>query len=124
MNIVLSNIVGFFAAIIGSMGMGGGGILLMYISAFTDTPQLKAQGINLIFFIPIAIISSILHIKNRLVNLKAALLVIIGGIPSALLGVYLSSLIGDNLLRKAFAVFLIFLGTREIITAFKKKTDA
>ena len=34
MNGFLMAIVGFFAAVIGSMGLGGGGILLLYISAF------------------------------------------------------------------------------------------
>ena len=41
MNGFLEALVGFFAAIIGSMGLGGGGVLLMYISAFTSTDQLS-----------------------------------------------------------------------------------
>ena len=42
---------GLFSGILGSMGLGGGGILIIYLSLFTATEQLKAQGINLIFFI-------------------------------------------------------------------------
>ena len=46
---------GLFSGIIGAMGLGGGAVLIIYLSVFTDMPQLEAQGINLIFFIPIAI---------------------------------------------------------------------
>ena len=35
---------GLFSGIIGAMGLGGGAVLVMYLSLFTDTPQLKSQG--------------------------------------------------------------------------------
>ena len=41
---------GLFSGIIGAMGLGGGAVLIIYLSVFTDMPQLEAQGINLIFF--------------------------------------------------------------------------
>ena len=121
MNGFLMAVVGFFAAVIGSMGLGGGGILFLYISAFTDIPQLKAQGINLIFFLPIGAVSLFFHIKNRLVDKKAALLTVVSAIPTAVLGAFLASLVSQNLLRKGLAVFLFFLGAREFIGSFKKK---
>ena len=37
---------GLFSGILGSMGLGGGGVLRMYQSLFTDTKQLTSQGIN------------------------------------------------------------------------------
>ena len=42
---------GLFSGILGSMGLGGGAVLVIYLSLFTNTKQLSAQGINLIFFI-------------------------------------------------------------------------
>lgn len=121
MNFFIKSVVGFLAAVISAMGMGGGGILLIYLSAFTNTPQLKAQGINLIYFIPIAIVSLIFHIKNGFLKKKAALFMIISAVPSAVLGAFLSGSIDQNLLRKGLALFLLFLGLKEIITSFKKK---
>lgn len=121
MNFLVKSIVGFLAAVISAMGMGGGGILLIYLSAFTNTPQLKAQGINLIYFIPIAIVSLIFHIKNGFLKKKAALFMIISAVPAAVLGAFLSGNIDQDLLRKGLALFLLFLGLKEIITSFKKK---
>lgn len=121
MNFFVKSIVGFIAAVISAMGMGGGGILLIYLSAFTNTPQLKAQGINLIYFIPIAIVSLIFHVKNGFLKKKVALFMIISAVPAAVLGAFLSGNIDQDLLRKGLALFLLFLGLKEIITSFKKK---
>ena len=40
---------GLLSGIIGAMGLGGGAVLIIYLSVFTDMPQLKSQGINLLF---------------------------------------------------------------------------
>ena len=124
MNEITKYIAGFLSGIIGAMGMGGGGILLLYISAFTSTPQLKAQGINLLFFIPIAVVSVIIHIKNRLLDKKIALYTAASAIPSAFLGAYLASTVSADFLRRALAVFLFALGLREVILSFKNKNRA
>ena len=124
MNDITKYIAGFLAGIIGSMGMGGGGILLLYISAFTKTPQLKAQGINLLFFIPIAIVSVFIHIKNRLLDKKIAIYTALSAIPSAVLGAFLATKISPDLLRKGLAVFLFILGICEVINSFKNKNRA
>lgn len=119
MNGIMQAIVGFFAAVIGSMGLGGGGVLLMYISAFTDISQLKAQGINLIFFLPIGAVSIFFHIKNRLINKKTALLTVLTAVPGAVAGAFLSGVVSQDLLRKGLAIFLFVLGARELFSSFK-----
>lgn len=124
MNVFVKIIVGFLAAILGSMGMGGGAVLLLYLSAFTDTLQLKAQGINLVFFIPIAIISVIMHLKNSLIDKKKAMALILFSAPAAVLGALVSGYIEQNLLRKILAAFLLFIGVREIIGSFKQNKKA
>ena len=43
---------GLFSGIIGGMGLGGGAVLIIYLSVFKDVEQLKAQGINLLFIHP------------------------------------------------------------------------
>ncbi|MEE0930959.1 MAG: hypothetical protein UIM53_08165 [Acutalibacteraceae bacterium] len=61
MNLLWLLIASFGAGLLGSMGMGGGGILVIFLSLCTDIPQANAQGINLLFFIPIAILSVIMY---------------------------------------------------------------
>lgn len=116
-----TSIIGFLSAFIASMGLGGGGVLMLYLSAFTNISQLKAQGINLIFFLPIGLASILTHLKNKLINKKIAFLMILGAVPFAALGASLSPLVSQDVLRKILAAFLFFLGAREFINSFKKK---
>jgi uncharacterized membrane protein YfcA len=67
MNGLKEALVGLASAILSSMGLGGGGVLLVYLTGFTSLSQINAQGINLIFFIPIAFVSCVLHLKNKLI---------------------------------------------------------
>ena len=63
---------GLFSGIIGGMGMGGGAVLIIYLSLFTDTPQLKAQGINLLFFIPVGLIAIIIYTLKKQIKWKSS----------------------------------------------------
>ena len=51
---------GLMSGIIGGMGLGGGAVLIIYLTIFQGVEQLQAQGINLLFFIPIASLAPII----------------------------------------------------------------
>ena len=52
---------GFGSAVLASMGMGGGSILILYLTLMAGVPQREAQGMNLLFFLPIGAASLWLH---------------------------------------------------------------
>lgn len=108
----------FLGAVLSALGMGGGGVLLIYLTAFRDMPQVAAQGVNLAFFIPVAAVSLAIHVKNRLVDYKLAAILIPGGIIGVFAGSKLADMLPEGLLRKCFAVFLLFIGLRELWAAF------
>lgn len=119
MSFIISNIVGFASGILASMGFGGGFILVVYLALFTDIAQKNAQGINLLFFIPITVIAVIIHIKNKLIDVKTALIASLFGIPAVFLGFFITNSIDNFWLRKAFAVFIIICGIKDFISAKK-----
>lgn len=100
------------------MGMGGGFVLLLYLVIFGGTEQMSAQGQNLLFFIPIVIISLFFHIRNRLVDFKTALLCGICGLPAVYLGYLTAISISGSLLKKLFAAFIIAAGLKDL---FKRR---
>ena len=104
-----------------SLGIGGGGILIIYLTLFASMEQLKAQGLNLLFFIPCGIIAIIIHFKNKLIVKEYSIPLISGGIIGALLGNYLATVISTNILSKIFAIFIILIGLRELLTKPKAK---
>lgn len=114
MNWLIIGAVSFASGLLGSLGMGAGAILLLYLRIYGGMEQLAAQGVNLIFFLPIAVLSILIHAKNRLIVWKAAAVCIAAGLPAVFLGVWLGNYMGGNLLSKLFAVMLLFIGIREL----------
>lgn len=98
------------------MGLGGGMVLIVYLTVIEGFSQITAQGINLVFFIPIAVMSLILHTRNGLVEWKKAVPAIIWGAASAALFSILANRMDQQLLSKAFAVFLIIAGIKELLS--------
>lgn len=115
-------IIGILSGIAASMGFGGGFILIIYLTAFCGTDQITSQGINLLFFLPIALVSLVIHQKNRLIQWKVLLKLIPWGLLGILAGTFVSSNINVDFLQKMFASLLIFVGFKEIFHKNQKKT--
>ena len=120
MNFILASVVGFASGILASMGMGGGFVLVVYLAIFTNLVQKGAQGINLLFFIPITVLAVYMHIKNKLIDIKTAVICSVVGIPAVVAGFYLAQSIDNSWLRKGFAVFIIIAGLKDL---FSKSAD-
>ena len=43
---------GIASGILGSLGLGVGSVLILYLTIFLHMEQAQAQGINLVFFVP------------------------------------------------------------------------
>lgn len=119
MNWIISSLAGLVSGIFSSMGLGAGTVLLLYLSLFTDTPQLTSQGINLIFFLPCAAVALFFHFKSKLIRWRSALLCSLGGVFGVLSGVYFSNKISVEWLSKIFSVFLFIIGIREVFMGIK-----
>lgn len=111
---MLNIIIGFFSGIISGMGIGGGAILIPALILIEGISQQMAQGINLTYFIPTAIISLIVHIKNKNVEFKTAAIIGSSGIIGALIGAWLATTLSGDLLRRLFGFFLLLVGLYEI----------
>lgn len=113
---------GLFSGIIGGMGLGGGAVLIIYLTVFKDMEQLKAQGINLLFFIPIATLAVIIYAFKKQIKWRVTLPLAIGGVLGAVGGFFLTDFIGGNFTAKLFGGFLIILGLKELF--FKSKNSS
>lgn len=121
---MINAIVGFLSGVIASMGLGGGFVLLIWLTLFEGIAQRTAQGINLLFFLPAAVLSVIMHLRAGLINKKLVLSMIPGGILGAILGTLGSQVMGNDLLRKLYAIFLLAFGLRELFAKPQQKSSA
>ena len=111
-------LIGFASGIISGMGIGGGAILIPLVTIFEGVSQQIAQGINLTYFIPTAIIATFVHIKNKSIDLKTAAVLGISGLPGAIIGSFFATAIQGDTLRRMFGFFLLLVGIYEIYRGF------
>lgn len=114
-------LIGLVSGIISGMGIGGGTVLIPALVIFANPDQHVAQSVNLIFFIPTAVIALIVHIKNKKIDFKAAIPIIIFGLLGAYTGSRLAISLPGPLLKKYFGIFLLILGLYEIVRKDKQK---
>lgn len=111
----------FFPALVGivlgalsGLGVGGGSLLLLWLTIVLDTPQEQARLMNLMFFIPCAFTASIFHFRQGKLNLPASAVAIAAGLAGAVLGNLWRNHLDLEILRKAFGVLFILCGIREL----------
>lgn len=114
-------LIGLASGIISGMGIGGGLILIPALVIFIKPEQHIAQSVNLLFFIPTAVIALIVHIRNKRIDFKTALPLILFGFIGAILGSKLAIALKGITLKKWFAVFLIIMGCYELLSKGKDK---
>lgn len=117
----MSIIIGILAGIICGMGMGGGTLLIPMLVLFLGFDQLNAQSINLVAFLPTAIIALLIQIKSGLVQYKQVWPLALFGLVSAIGGAYLTQIIEPNILKTLFGVFLAGLGIWQLVEIFVNK---
>lgn len=113
-------IIGIVSGMVAALGMGGGTILILLLGIFTNMSQHIIQGSNLIFFIPTSIVAIIMNIKNKTINYKNAITIIISGIIGAVIGCKISFMVENNNLKKYFGIFLLGIAIFEIYDLFRQ----
>ncbi len=100
---------GALGGVLGGMGMGGGTVLIPLLTIFLSVEQKTAQAINLISFIPMAIIALTLHFKNKLVKTEGLLFMIIPACFFGVGGAVLCHFIKSEIMQRIFGGFLLAL---------------
>ena len=107
---------GIAAGALGGMGMGGGTILIPVLTIFFGAEQKQAQAINLVAFIPMAIASLIVHVKNKRVETKCILWIIIPATVLSLAGSMVAQAINGEILKRIFGGFLLLLSVAQFFS--------
>ncbi len=114
MNFFINALAGLAAGILSAWGIGGGSLLMVYMTGFAGIAQVLAQGINLLYFLPVSAGGLYSHMKNGLVDKKAAAAAICAGIVCAAAAALIANALDLAVLRRLFGIFLIFIGLHEL----------
>ena len=107
--------VGLLTGVLSGFGVGGGTLLLLYMTAVAGVEQHIAQGINLLYFIPAGLCALPAHQKNGYIQKSALLPAILSGLVCAGLGSWAATALDTALLRRFFGGFLILVGLWELM---------
>ncbi len=101
---------GFINALLGA----GGGMLAVPILSGLGLDRRKAHANSVAVIMPLSIISASFYLGSGNVSFKDALPYLPTGLLGALAGTWLLNKLNENLLRKTFAIFMIWAGVRLI----------
>ena len=112
----------FISAILGTLsglGIGGGSLLMLWLTLVLRMDYTQAKYINLLFFLPPAAISTGVNLWKKRVSFSAVLPAALAGSFSVLLFTKLSSGWDTEMLRKLFGALLLCTALRELL--YKRK---
>ena len=106
--------IGIILGLLAGLGIGGGSLLIMWLTLIADMPHSTARAINLMFFIVAAGTVSFFRWKKGNLDLKSILPAIISGCIAAGLCSWIGMQIDQTILRKIFGGLLLITGLREL----------
>ncbi len=106
-------LIGFCAGSLTGLGAGGGAILIPALD-FLGQDQLDAQLLNLMYYVPVAVMTSSINLKNDLINKKVVYKLLFAAICGSIIGALISTNIDAKIIKKVFSVLLFSAGIYEL----------
>ena len=115
--LILGTILGFLSG----LGIGGGSLLIIWLTVVVGIDPQTARSINLLFFIPSAVIVCILRHRDGTLKLRPLLPAMIAGCLAAASFSVIATVLDVKILKKLFGIILLAAGARELFYQGKEK---
>lgn len=116
MSFILYMIAGFLSGLLGGMGMGGGTVLIPFLTIFLGVEQHVAQAANLIAFLPMAAFSLKVHKDSGMIKTDGVWSIIIPAVVTSVLGGLATVFLPGEVLKKLFGAFLVGLAIKGLLS--------
>lgn len=120
-NIIIVTAVASALGFLSGLGVGGGSLLLLWLTLIVGTEPATARFINLLFFLPSAAAACCFRWRQGKLRISQIFPAILGGCIGAVLGSMTAKGLPITALRKAFGILLIATGIREVLYKPKKQ---
>lgn len=110
---------GLLGGLFGGMGMGGGTLLIPLLTLFMGVPQVTAQGVNLLSFLPMSALALSVHAENGLLDVRGLPALVLPALFTSLGFALLSAYLPSSVLRRGFGFFLIALSVFQFYSNLK-----
>lgn len=111
---LLAIFIGLILGFLAGLGIGGGSLLILWLTLYANLDSITARAVNLMFFLAAAGSVSIFRFKKGDLQLKQILPAIISGCVAAAICSWLGTKIDQDILKKIFGGLLLITGAREL----------
>ena len=120
---ILNVAVAFLLALLAGLGVGSGGLYVIFLSEVLGISHHIATSANLLFFVAAMLSAVVLHIRKGRLDYPFLLQIILFGAPGAYLGALLAGLLPASVLRIVLGIFLILSGVLSICGKQRAKSE-
>ena len=110
-SLIIGSLLGFLTG----LGVGGGSLLILWLTLVLGVDPAAARGINLLFFLPASAICCAFRLRQGRLKLTACLPAILSGSVAAVLATRIAVGLDTAVLRKPFGLLLLATGLRELV---------
>ena len=99
--------------IMGTVGVGGGAIIISALLLVAKFPQKIAQGTTLLVIAaPVSLLAAWNYHRNGMVDVKAGLLIMVSFLVFSVLGSHLAAVLPREILKNILGVVFVFMGAK------------
>lgn len=109
--LLIATVLGFLSG----LGVGGGSLLMLWLTLVIGMEYPQARTLNLLFFLPSAVIATVFRWKQCDLPIYKVLSAAAAGCVCAGIFAYVGKHADITLLKKLFGVLLLFTGVRELL---------
>lgn len=105
------------------LGVGGGSLLMVWLTAVLGISAITARSINLLFYLPGAAIAILFRKRQGKLQWKNVLPPALAGCVAAAVCSTFSTAVENSWLQKVFGVILVIAGVREVLWRPKRRGE-
>ena len=106
---------GVASGVFAGMGMGGGTFLIPILTILLGVNQQLAQGINLLVFLPMAVVVIIIYARKKMIDFKGWWIISLPACLVCALGAFFALKLPADILKIIFGSFIIIIGIAQIV---------
>ena len=115
--------VSLFIAILSGLGVGSGGLFVIWLTMVEGVGSIEARGMNLLFFVFSATSALLFHLIRRRIHVRTVFFLSIFGAIGTLIGSIVGKSIDPSILRKIFGAMLVLSGAYTLFGKHKHNCD-
>ena len=117
---ITSAITALAIATLSGLGVGSGGLLVIFLTLFEGISPATARGMNLLFFIFSASAAFIVHLFCRRIDLRSVAMLALFAAVGTVIGTCLGIVISPDAIKHIFGAMLMLAGGRTLISRLRE----